>query len=513
MSTTLPSTIETQPHPTFHVYSAGNFAEVAPARLSPMSWSLVGDPVERVSRRIVERFWPGAKWHTGSHYTFVGYFRCRPYHNLSAYCQLANDLPGLDSEDVTSNYFEDAPAPPLARGLRASLRSRAMSLPRMIRELAVARERLTDVEGELVALEGDVRAALATGSLTAVGAAFARAREVLDEAWEIHYTTTIGLVPLRVIQRRLGRRLIDHWDDVEPWLNRPQELVWTLLRDAQGRDGPLGRSEFVDRAFYEIADDREPWSRYAARPRLSTSELSNRARAYEPGEVVWEMYPGARLAGMRQVARAVSDTMACRESTKSLAMRGMHVFRRLVPAMAEAAGIAEADWPYLTVDELTGAHVERELAARAVERRRECEAALEQPAPELIDSSVGAERVLTRRPEEARRCGRGVSPGLVTGEVVEASFAHGNGNGSSPRRPRILVCQSADADVQPVLPLVDGVVTARGSVLSHIAILVRELGIPAVVGHPIAQRLRPGQIVSLDGTEGEVTVVDDGSPI
>jgi pyruvate,water dikinase len=54
-----------------------------------------------------------------------------------------------------------------------------------------------------------------------------------------------------------------------------------------------------------------------------------------------------------------------------------------------------------------------------------------------------------------------------------------------------------------------GVITARGSALSHVSILAREYGIPAVVGHALARELQPGQEVSLDGSTGEVTVIGD----
>ena len=91
--------IDTDAHPLFPVYSAGNFGEVAPERLSIAAWSLIGDPVERGCRELAATLWPRATWHTGSHYVFVGYFRCRPYHNLSAFCHMGCEVPGTTVED------------------------------------------------------------------------------------------------------------------------------------------------------------------------------------------------------------------------------------------------------------------------------------------------------------------------------------------------------------------------------------------------------------------------------
>ncbi|NEA24349.1 PEP-utilizing enzyme, partial [Actinomadura bangladeshensis] len=99
----------------------------------------------------------------------------------------------------------------------------------------------------------------------------------------------------------------------------------------------------------------------------------------------------------------------------------------------------------------------------------------------------------------APAAGIGVSPGRVTGVVVRPPADEIPGD-----RPAILVCESADADVAPLLGLVGGVVTGRGSAMSHIAILAREHRVPAVVGHPGAAALRPGDLVTIDGTTGEV---------
>jgi pyruvate,water dikinase len=50
-----------------------------------------------------------------------------------------------------------------------------------------------------------------------------------------------------------------------------------------------------------------------------------------------------------------------------------------------------------------------------------------------------------------------------------------------------------------------GIVVEKGSLLSHTAIIGRELGIPTVVGAKGATRFIPdGAAITLDGTTGEV---------
>ena len=497
--------IDTDPHPALPVYSAGNFGEVAPERLSIMAWSLIGDPVERGCRALARRLWPRSTWHTGSHYVFVGYFACRPYHNLSAYCHMGREVPGLTGEDVASAYFEDATPPPALPGLGAGPLRRSAAPLRMLREFASLRGRVVQVEGRVAELEDEARAALGGRRPVALGAAYRNARAVLDEVWELHYSTTQVLVPLRALQRAIGERTVGYWDELEPWLNRPNELVWSSLHDAAAEGIELGPGEFLDRAFYEVADRHEPWSGYAARHRAQQAAQEPRPPAFDALDVAWGMVPRARLALLPQVAHVVGDTMACREASKSLAMRCLHVFRRLLPRVAEAVGVDDADWPYVTVGELVDEEPEL-LAERAARRRQECRRALAEPMPDVLvpgPGRPGAPAPAAPSAPPARR-GRGVSPGVARGVVVAPGQPELPDEGG-----RILVCDSADADVQPLLPLVDGVITARGSVLSHVAILVREYGIPAVVGHSLAGELRPGQQVTLDGTTGEVSIVAD----
>jgi pyruvate,water dikinase len=56
-----------------------------------------------------------------------------------------------------------------------------------------------------------------------------------------------------------------------------------------------------------------------------------------------------------------------------------------------------------------------------------------------------------------------------------------------------------------IFPSAAGLLVERGSLLSHAAIVARELGIPAVVSIPgLTQWLRDGDIVELDGATGSV---------
>jgi rifampicin phosphotransferase len=55
----------------------------------------------------------------------------------------------------------------------------------------------------------------------------------------------------------------------------------------------------------------------------------------------------------------------------------------------------------------------------------------------------------------------------------------------------------------PLYPSISGLLIERGSILSHSAIVAREIGIPTIVGIAgLVSTLKSGQRVSMDGGRG-----------
>jgi len=72
----------------------------------------------------------------------------------------------------------------------------------------------------------------------------------------------------------------------------------------------------------------------------------------------------------------------------------------------------------------------------------------------------------------------------------------------------VLVTESTTEAFNILLPLLGGIVTDNGGLLSHAAIVAREYGIPGVVGTREATgRIANGVLVRVDGDSGEVTVL------
>jgi phosphohistidine swiveling domain-containing protein len=73
----------------------------------------------------------------------------------------------------------------------------------------------------------------------------------------------------------------------------------------------------------------------------------------------------------------------------------------------------------------------------------------------------------------------------------------------------VLVTESTTEAFNILLPLLGGIVTDSGGLLSHSAIVAREYGIPGVVGTRTAtRRIADGARVRVDGNQGQVTVLE-----
>ena len=72
----------------------------------------------------------------------------------------------------------------------------------------------------------------------------------------------------------------------------------------------------------------------------------------------------------------------------------------------------------------------------------------------------------------------------------------------------ILVTKNTSAGFNVVLPIIGALVTDRGGILSHAAIVSREFGIPGVVGTKNASQLiKDGDKIRVNGDTGEVEIL------
>jgi pyruvate,water dikinase len=96
------------------------------------------------------------------------------------------------------------------------------------------------------------------------------------------------------------------------------------------------------------------------------------------------------------------------------------------------------------------------------------------------------------------------SNGKVTGEVIVVN----NSNDVKNVRDKILVTKMTDPGWVFLLTVAKGIITEKGSLLSHTAIISRELKIPSIVGvSNITKILHNGDIIVMDGNSGLIEKV------
>ncbi len=98
--------------------------------------------------------------------------------------------------------------------------------------------------------------------------------------------------------------------------------------------------------------------------------------------------------------------------------------------------------------------------------------------------------------------GQAASPGIATGAVKIIKSAKEIGR---VKNNDVLVTTMTTPDFVPAMKKVVAIITDRGGLTSHAAIISRELGIPCVVGTKKATTfLKNGEIVMINGSKGEI---------
>ena len=104
--------------------------------------------------------------------------------------------------------------------------------------------------------------------------------------------------------------------------------------------------------------------------------------------------------------------------------------------------------------------------------------------------------------EQTDLAGTGCSPGLVVAPIKKIFDLNQEITGLEGC---ILVAERTDPGWAPLFPLARGILVERGSILSHSAIVAREMGILAIVGiNNLMRTLVDGELVEMDGGTGEI---------
>lgn len=284
-------------------------------------------------------------------------------------------------------------------------------------------------------------------------------------------------------------------------------------------------AKFSDRCTEElklesVTLDRDPRPLYRAIAAGSGTHHAMAGRGMEGIDALLADRPVKKFVARHVIAwtkARVSTRENLRFERTRIFGRARHLFRA-VGRQFQADGVIEDadDIYFLTIQEVLGTiegfAVSTDLAGLIRLRRREMEEAAKRPDPGrrlIVRGAARASRDVDSVPSLAtgadnalmERTGTGCSTGVATARarVIRDPRTEALAKGD------ILIAHHTDPGWIAVFTNASAIVVERGSLLSHSAIVARELGIPCVVGIKGAMDwIADGETIEVDGGSGRV---------
>jgi len=459
----------------------------------------------------------------GEHDRVMSVFYGRPVLRADFFLAMGERLPGTSGAEVAESLFAATPDNYVSRPerryyLRAAVRVPVITAraPRLIRQARAETDRWWRSEIRRVS-EADLVQAQHT--LETAADRFSR------NAY-LHMLTTFAVVQLAYDQLSalteaagVGSGLLSGDGDHEEtrfvhdlWACSRGNLDLATFLDRHGYHGP-NEGEISGRVWRE---DRAPLERmlaaYCTRgddadPRVR-DEAFRAQREREKRELLASLR-GARRVKARVVMALAGRAIPLRGVGKVAFLQSLDVARaaaRRIGQLLASEGVIEdaEDIFFLTRDEIRNS--EWDEARSTVDFRRRCHREYQRfelpvkwegpPEPRLIDAPNGSVEFID---------GIGASPGVVEGPVRVVSEP----DDIDVEAGEILVARTTDPSWAAVMFLSAGLVMDIGGVLSHAAVVARELGIPCVANTGIGTRvLTTGDRCRVDGTTGRIDILE-----
>lgn len=221
---------------------------------------------------------------------------------------------------------------------------------------------------------------------------------------------------------------------------------------------------------------------------------------------------GRKARKLKKQIEKYRKFVGVREYTKYFWMAHYDVYKQAI--MREVHNLVKAgvlkkpeDANYLSMDELLEAVKNGYVNQSLIDERKDAYhsyASLTPPRIIFSDGEVPPVAYSTDIPSGAL-AGLAVSTGIVEGRarVVE------NLEDANVEEGDILVTTFTDPSWTPIFVSLSGLITETGGMMSHGAVIIREYGLPAVVGVVNATRLiKDGQRIRVNGTKGYVEILE-----
>ena len=557
---------DTEPNPRLRLYTRGNVGEVFPNAMTPLTASLIGDDVRRSQDELfVDMGVLRAHEVTGPSVS-TGVFGGYLYANASAMRLFGVRMPGMSAasaEEQVSGVVEAMPPYVPAKGDRnlwATLAMVRFSLELLrVPDLGFLDEARRDAEAwaatlpDLATATDDELLAWIETYPPRLGASMRRlleassigaARSLVEQLLEGRPHAIPGLV----------NRLLAGTGDVDS--AQPALRLWTMAREVAA-DPTLtaafdaGLDGIVERiAGTALAADVEAFLRDHGHRGNDEYELASPSWSMDPAPVYASIDRLRHAPAERDPAEAARSLHADAEAATADAWRVAGIGRRRLALrfvrIARLGGIArERAKDILVLENLAARRALHELVRRGAERGgprdpRVAFCLTHDELPAYLEQPERFTDTLEQRAAHVRYLDERVPPSWFEGEIPDpetwarradahrnapepGTVLHGLGvsNGrasgrarviSDPGDPRgleageVLVCAITDPSWTPLFLGAAAVVCDTGAMLSHAAIVARELGIPAVMSVPGITAIADGTPLDVDGTTGTVDV-------
>ncbi len=554
-----------EPSTRFPLYSRGNVGEVFPHVLTALTGTLIGAPVARGQLESIAEMGVLSQAEMEGPAVGTGVFGGYLYQNASTMRLFGVRSPGMSTADVDQQVMGDVPGlPPYVRspGDR-SLRATARVMRHMVRLM-----RKLDLS-PLDAARADATAWLATMPDLTESSDSELLHWLMsfpprqgDSMRRLLSSSMAAGVPLGLLQRLLERshqqalvnRIVSGTGDIDS--ARLAQRMWLLGRMVAD-DAPLTAA--FDGGLEGIAERTKDTAFSSAFAAFLVDHDHRCNDEYELASPSWSMDPSAVYAAVDRLRRApahrdpaVASRRLADDAATAIdeaAANTSRPLRRMLRRVADQSRVGavgrERAKDILVLENLGARRVLHELMRRASERGGPADTRLAfcVTADELNDfvaspgpfGTIIAERAALqdhlnarvppdwfegRIPDPGTWKVRGdeVAPVPTTGSVVQGIAVSG-GLASGPARvvddpgdPQglepgdVLVCSITDPSWTPLFLGAVAVVCDSGAMLSHAAIVARELGIPAVLSVPGITGVADGTMLWVDGDTGEVRV-------
>ncbi|MDG0816323.1 PEP/pyruvate-binding domain-containing protein [Bdellovibrio svalbardensis] len=275
------------------------------------------------------------------------------------------------------------------------------------------------------------------------------------------------------------------------------ESQWQMFLSQYGHRGP-GELDLANPRWLETSRPKHTSKQQASHSKTSAEDLQK--------EILGEISTLRRPVFLHEW-QELQKLMQIREEIKMALMKPYAQIRWLASSIGNETGFSNDEVFWLSLDELLS--LERQQDKKSfhsiIQKRKEEAQVMKSVDLPMMFSLQELQEVLNQTPPKKDNSvitGVSLSPGVSSGIVHFVDNPEGEDLDSWPDN-YVLIAEATDPGWTPLFARAKAVVVSRGGVLSHCAIVAREMGLPAVGEvRALNSIFKEGERVWVDGNHG-----------